>query len=106
MYNVGCIKKVLNSSFGCGMKEKQKEDELGARVGTWGWLIAVEDLSNCDLNGQTKNECLSQSDARMSAITPDPSFDIFEIAAAATPSLRHHSGRRRLIKIFVDAAEK
>ena len=71
------------------------------------WLIAVEDLSNCDLNGQTKNECLSQSDALMSAITPDPSFDIFEIAAAAaTPSLRHHSGRRRLIKIFVDAAEK
>ena len=88
-------------------EKKQKEDGLRARVGTWGWLIAVEDLSNCDLNGQTKNECLSQSDALMSAITPDPSFDIFEIAAAAaTPStLRHHS-RRRLIKIFVDAAEK
>ena len=69
-------------------EKKQKEDELRARVGTWGWLIAVEDLPNCDLNGQTKNECLSQSDALMSAITPDPSFDIFEIAAAATPSLR------------------
>ena len=75
--------------------EKKQEDGLGARVGTRGRLIAVEDLSNCDLNGQTKNECLSQSDrgadvgraGKCVAITPDPSFDIFEIAAAATPSL-------------------
>ena len=50
---------------------------------------------------------MSAGPGARAAITPDPSFDIFEIAAAAaTPSTLRGPRTTRLIKIFVDAAEK